>query len=108
MSKNESKSIVPDEVVITKIHFIRDQKVMLDYNLADLYGVETRVLKQAVKRNINRFTDLSQCQRSQIGSSGSISGGRCIQAIFLNNEKQNDENNSNNNARNFSNKLQEL
>jgi uncharacterized membrane-anchored protein YjiN (DUF445 family) len=57
MSKNESKSIVPDEVVITKIHFIRDQKVMLDYNLADLYGVETRVLKQAVKRNINRFPE---------------------------------------------------
>ena len=57
MSDKVSKSIVPDEIVITKIHLIRDQKVMLDYDLAELYGVETRVLKQAVKRNINRFPE---------------------------------------------------
>lgn len=56
MSK-DNKSIVPDEIVITKIHVFRDQKVMLDYDLAELYGVETRVLKQAVKRNINRFPE---------------------------------------------------
>lgn len=57
MSDKVSKSIVPDEIDITKIHLIRDQKVMLDYDLAELYGVETRVLKQAVKRNINRFPE---------------------------------------------------
>ena len=39
------------------IHNIRGQKVMLDSDLAMLYGVETRVLNQAVKRNINRFPD---------------------------------------------------
>ena len=89
MRKNESKSIVPDEVVITKIHFIRDQKVMLDYNLADLYGVETRVLKQAVKRNINRFSDLSQCQQSQIVSSESTSGGRCMTNLNFNPKNNN-------------------
>jgi len=37
------------------IHVIRGQKVMLDADLAELYGVETRVLKQAVRRNKNRF-----------------------------------------------------
>lgn len=57
MNGKEIKSIVPDEIVITKIHLIRDQKVMLDYDLAELYGVETRVLKQAVKRNMNRFPE---------------------------------------------------
>lgn len=57
MNNKEIKSIVPDEIVITKIHFIRGQKVMLDYNLTELYGVETRVLKQAIKRNINRFPE---------------------------------------------------
>jgi hypothetical protein len=39
----------------TLIYVIRGQKVMLDYDLADLYGVETRALKQAVKRNLKRF-----------------------------------------------------
>jgi len=46
---------IPDEVIISKIHLIRDQKVMIDRDLAALYGVETKVLKQAVKRNIERF-----------------------------------------------------
>ena len=46
---------IPDEVVWNKIYFIRDQKVMLDRDLAELYGVETKVLKQAVRRNIARF-----------------------------------------------------
>lgn len=53
-----SKSIlIPDEVVISKIYLIRGQKVMIDRDLADLYGVETRVLKQAVRRNIDRFPE---------------------------------------------------
>lgn len=49
------KLTIPDEVVISKIYFIRDQKVMLDSDLAELYEVETRVLNQQVKRNIDRF-----------------------------------------------------
>jgi hypothetical protein len=40
-----------------KIHEIRGQRVMLDYDLAQMYGVETRVLNQAVKRNIERFPE---------------------------------------------------
>ena len=47
----------PDEIVISKIYFIRGLKVMLDQDLAVLYGVETRVLKQQVRRNIERFPE---------------------------------------------------
>lgn len=47
--------MVPDELVINKIYLIREQKVMLDSDLAGLYGVETRVLNQAINRNIERF-----------------------------------------------------
>ena len=46
---------VPDEIVMEKIIIIRGQKVMLDYDLAALYGVQTKVLKQAVRRNMKRF-----------------------------------------------------
>ncbi|MCD4679356.1 MAG: ORF6N domain-containing protein [Bacteroidales bacterium] len=49
--------MLADEVIMSKIYFIRGQKVMLDRDLADLYGVETKVLKQAVKRNIDRFPE---------------------------------------------------
>lgn len=50
-------SIIPDEIISSKIYVIRDKKVILDQDLAVLYNVETRVLKQAVKRNIERFPD---------------------------------------------------
>jgi hypothetical protein len=45
------------EKIQTKIYEIRGQKVMLDFDLAELYGVETKVLNQAVKRNIDRFPE---------------------------------------------------
>lgn len=44
-----------DELLVSKIFIIREQKVMLDSDLADLYGVETFRLNEQVKRNINRF-----------------------------------------------------
>jgi hypothetical protein len=50
-------SIIPDELVVNKIYFLRNQKVMLDRDLAALYGIETRVLKQAVRRNFVRFPE---------------------------------------------------
>lgn len=46
---------MPDEAIINKIYLIRGQKVMLDKDLAEMYGVEVRVLNQAVKRNMERF-----------------------------------------------------
>ena len=51
------KSLVPVEVIEKKILSIRGHKVMLDSELAELYGVPTKALKQAVKRNIKRFPD---------------------------------------------------
>lgn len=45
------------EKIQTKIYEIRGQKVMLDFDLAELYGVATKVLNQAVKRNIERFPE---------------------------------------------------
>ena len=47
--------LVPIELIASKIYLIRGIKVMLDRDLAELYGVETKVLKQAVRRNIDRF-----------------------------------------------------
>ena len=50
-------NIVPIERVTEEIYLIRGMRVMLDRDLAKLYGVETKVFKQAVKRNINRFPE---------------------------------------------------
>jgi hypothetical protein len=52
-----NKSLVPVERIQKRIYVIRGRKVMLDSDLAELYGVETKVLNQAVKRNISRFPD---------------------------------------------------
>ena len=53
-----SKEIaIPEEVVMSKIYEIRGEKVMIDRDLAELYGVETKVLKQAVRRNAHRFPE---------------------------------------------------
>jgi len=49
--------MLPDRVIITKIIVLRNQKVIVDRDLANLYGVETSVLNQAVKRNIKRFPE---------------------------------------------------
>jgi hypothetical protein len=51
------KDIVPIERIAGSIQFLRGQKVLLDFDLAALYGVATKVLNQAVKRNAARFPD---------------------------------------------------
>jgi len=72
-----NKITIPDEVIINKIYVIRGQKVMLDRDLAELYGVETKQLKRQVRRNIERFPssfmfeltkEENQELRSQIGT----------------------------------------
>ena len=55
MSKKDKSLVLPDEVIINKIYLIRGQKVMIDRDLAELYGVETKHLKRQVRRNIERF-----------------------------------------------------
>ncbi len=47
--------VITNEIISSKIYFIRGQKVMIDRDLALLYGVETKYLKRQVRRNINRF-----------------------------------------------------
>lgn len=53
----ENKQILPEAVIVSKIITIREEKVILDVHLAELYEVETRALKQAVRRNRYRFPD---------------------------------------------------
>ena len=76
--------IISDEVVMSKIYFIRGQKVMLDSDLAELYQVETKALKRAVKRNMDIFPshfmfELTEKEfeslRYQIGTSKAGRGG---------------------------------
>ena len=57
MSKGKKSVVVPASRIENAIFMIRDEKVMLDQELAAMYGVETKVLVQAVKRNIDRFPD---------------------------------------------------
>jgi hypothetical protein len=51
------KELIPVEIIERKIYLIRGHKVMLDRDLAELYEVETRVLNQAVRRNLERFPE---------------------------------------------------
>ncbi len=75
----ENEILLPEIKIEDKILVIRGQQVMIDRDLAELYGVETKVLNQAVKRNIERFPErfmfqltkdemllLESCSRSQI------------------------------------------
>ena len=55
MTKQDTQIIIPDEVIMNKIYLIRGQKVIFDRDLAELYEVETKALKQAVKRNLDIF-----------------------------------------------------
>jgi hypothetical protein len=57
MASASKEVMIPDELVINKIYLIRGKKVMLDRDLAGLYAVETRRLKEAVRRNIDRFPE---------------------------------------------------
>lgn len=57
MAKKNLTIAIPHEVLMSKIREVCGGKVMLDRDLAALYGVETRVLKQAVRRNLDRFPE---------------------------------------------------
>ena len=57
MNKITSAISIPDEVVMSKIYIIREVKIMLDKDLAELYEVSTGNLNKAVQRNIKRFPD---------------------------------------------------
>ena len=80
MRAQEFLPAIPEEAIISKIYQIRGQKVMIDRDLAELYGVEAKRLKEAVRRNIDRFpedfmfeltNEEFQNWRTQIASSNS-------------------------------------
>ena len=58
--------IIPDEVITNKIYFIRDTKIMLDRDLADLYVVSPRRLREQVARNSNKFPSHFMFQLNEI------------------------------------------
>lgn len=69
---------IPEDIISSKIYWIREQKVMLDSDLAELYQVETKQLKRQVRRNMERFPEdfmfelakeESEILRSQSGTS---------------------------------------
>lgn len=55
MAKKELQALVMEQRILNRIYVVRNEKIMLDRDLAELYGIETKVLKQAVKRNVARF-----------------------------------------------------
>ncbi len=55
MTEKKTDLVITDERIINQIYLIRGEKVMLDSDLAELFGVETKQLKRQVARNINRF-----------------------------------------------------
>ena len=57
MPKSTEIPIIPEELVMNKIYLIRGQKVMLDFDLAKLYATEAKRLKEAVRRNKDRFPE---------------------------------------------------
>ena len=84
------KDLISAESITSRIYFIRSQKVMLDRDLAELYGVETKQLKRAVRRNIDRFpedfmfqpsSDEFEILRCQFGTS-SWGGTRYVPMAF--------------------------
>lgn len=90
MSKEKLLVELPDEVLMEKIFMIREKKVMIDHDLAELYGIETKQLKRALRRNIIRFpedfmlelsTEEFHDLRSQIGTS-SWGGTRYMPMAF--------------------------
>ena len=65
MAQNKYNPVIPDKLITHKIFVIRDKKVILDSDLAELYDVETRRLNEQVKRNIDRFPADFMFQLSQ-------------------------------------------
>ncbi len=66
MGKKESTPAIPEELVMSKIHTVRGHKVMLDRDLAELYGAPTKALKQAVRRNADRFPEDFMFEMSKV------------------------------------------
>ncbi len=56
-AKKDIIKAIPDESIISKIYVIREQKVMLDMDLAELYEIDNKQLKRQIRRNIDHFPE---------------------------------------------------
>jgi len=65
MNQENSQIAIAEEIIISKIYNVRGKQVMLSYDLAEFYEVETRMLNQQVKRNISRFPERYMFQLTQ-------------------------------------------
>ena len=65
VTDNNEQGLIPENIIAEKIFLIRGQKVMIDKDLAELYGVETRSLNQTVRRNIDRFPNDFMFEQTQ-------------------------------------------
>ena len=72
-----------DELILieNKIYEVRGTKVMLDFDLAELYGIETRTLKQAVRRNIERFPEDFMFMLTKEEANNLIHIGGCVKTL---------------------------
>jgi len=70
IKKKELINIYPEDSIASKIHVIRNRKVMIDLDLAELYDIETKQLKRQVKRNLKRFPEdfMFQLNREEYNS----------------------------------------
>lgn len=87
-AKSIMSSLIPIEKIENKILLIRGMKVMLDRDLAELYGVKTKVLNQAVKRNKKRFPDdfmfqLTRMEAEFLAQEGCLGGVLRSQIVIL-------------------------
>lgn len=92
MTAKQTLSIIPENILVNKIYEIRSHKVMLDSDLAELYGVETKRLNEQIRRNLDRFPEDFMFQlteeewkslRSQIATSKIRRGGRTYLPIVF-------------------------
>jgi ORF6N domain len=92
MSESIKLIAIAEDAIVSKIYLVRGKKVMLDRDLAELYGVETRLLNQAVRRNEKSFpadfmfqltmneledwkSQIVISNKERMGLSGTVSGG---------------------------------
>ena len=88
MIKQASAVAIPDEVVMNKIYVVRGQKIMLDRDLAELYGVKAIRLREQVKRNQLRFPEnfmfqLTEQEVEEMVSQNAIPSKQNLAGIYL-------------------------
>ena len=96
---SQAKNLIPADRIESKILYLRGQKVMIDFDLAVLYGVETKKFNQAVKRNLERFPDdfmfqLTKEEANLISQFATSSSVLRSQFVTSNNKNSEDKTNS--------------